>query len=190
MTDSSRRKHLVHAQLAREPFPIELCHLGPDGIDAEASRFAADVDGAVIHAVTQILSGVAADHHAAALHHEAGEGSGVAANDDGAALLVNAGAGADRSLAHEIAAANGGAELRACILLDEDRAGEHVFAASPADATLDPDVGAVKETAGKITAAAFDIEIEPVQYADGKRVLGAGILEDDRAIALFHQIAQ
>src|SRR6185503_2774551 len=97
-----------------------------NGIDAQAPGLAADVDGAVIHAVALILAGVAADDHAAALHHEAGEGDGVATDDDGATLLVDAGPGTDRAFADKIAAANGGSELGSCILLDDDGAGEHV----------------------------------------------------------------
>src|SRR5262249_45592991 len=101
--------------------------------DAEARRLPADIDGAVIHRVAEILAGVAADHHAPSLHHEAGEGAGVAAHDDSAALHVDPGARADIALAHEIAASDRGAELRACVLFDEDGSAHHVLCAGPAD---------------------------------------------------------
>ena len=60
------------------------------------------------------------------------------------------------------------AELRAGILLDEDGAGQHVLAAGPADAALDPDIRPVEQAAGEIAAGALDIEIEPVEDADAR----------------------
>ena len=79
-----------------------------------------------------------------------------AADDDRAALLVDAGAGADVALAHEIAAAQGRAERRAGVLLDDDRAGQHVLGARPADAALDADVRTVDQAAAEVAEAALE----------------------------------
>ena len=189
MLDALRRQQLVHHELAREPVAVEVGHLGPDRVDAEARRLAADIDRAVVHRIAEILAGVAADHHAAALHHEAGEGAGVAADDDRAALLVDAGARADIAVADEVAAADRRAELRAGVLLDQDGAGQHVLGAGPADAALDPHVRPVDQAAAEIAERAFDEEVQPVEDADRERVLGAGIVDHDRAVALRHQLA-
>src|SRR5262245_40200753 len=131
--DPALRHDLVAEELPLEPCLVEIGHGGPHRIDAEARGFAGDIDRAVIHGIAKILASVAADHHAAALHHEAGEGAGVAADDDGATFHVDAGARADIALAHEVAAADGRTELRACVLLDENRAAHHVLGARPAD---------------------------------------------------------
>src|SRR5687768_8488774 len=80
MSHALSGEHVVHAQLARQPLTIEIGHLGPNGIDAQASRLAANVDRAVVHAVAEILAGTPANHHAAALHHKAGERTGIAAD--------------------------------------------------------------------------------------------------------------
>ena len=168
----------------------EVGHLALDGVDAEAVDLAADVDGAVIHGVAEVLAGVAENDHASALHHEAAEGAGAAADDDGAALLVDAHASADIALADEVAAAEGGAEGGAGVLLDDHRARQHVLGAGPADAALDHDVGAVDQAAAEIAEAALDAQVEAVEDADGDAVLGAGIVDDDAAVALAHQLAQ
>src|SRR3990170_7254430 len=128
------RQEVVHAELALEPRSVEIGQGSPHRIDAEARRLASDIDRAIIHGVAEILAGIAADHHAPALHHEAGEGAGVAADDDAPALHVDAGARADIASAHEIAPADGRAELRARVLLDEDCPAHHILGAGPADA--------------------------------------------------------
>ena len=176
-------------ELPLQPRAVEIGHLAPHRVDAEALRLAGDVDDAVIHGVAEILAGIAADHHAPALHHEAGEGAGAAADDDVAALHVDAGARADIALAHEVAAADRRAELGAGILLDENGAAHHVLAAGPADAAGDADIRTVDQAEAKIAERAVDDEIEPVQDADGKRMLGPGVLQHDGAVALLHQLA-
>src|SRR5262245_9608504 len=131
--DAALRHDLVAAELPLEPCLVEIGHGGPYRIDAEARGLAGDIDCAVIHGIAKILASIAADNHAAALHHEAGEGAGVAADNDGATFHVDAGARADIALAHEVAAADGRAELRAGVLLDEDGAAHHVLSARPAE---------------------------------------------------------
>ncbi len=163
--------------------------VAPHRIDAEARRLAADIDRAVIHGIAEILAGIAADHHAPALHHEAGEGAGIAADDDGAALHVDAGARADIALADQVAAADRRAELRAGVLLDQDGAAHHVLGAGPADPAGDAHIGAVDQAEAEIAERAVDDQIEPVEDADRDRMLGAGILDDDGAVAVLHQFA-
>src|SRR5512134_105103 len=182
-------QELVAAELGLEPALVELGHGAPHRIDTEALRLAGDIDRAVIHGVAEIFAGIAADHHAPALHHEAGEGAGIAADDDGAPLHVDAGARADIAAADEIAAADGGAELRAGILLDQDGSAHHVLGAGPADASRDPHIRSVDQAAAEIAERAVDDEIEPVQDADRDRMLGAGIADDDGAVAVLHQFA-
>src|SRR5690606_20644603 len=133
--------------------------VGKDGIDAEASRLAAQIDRAVIHGIAEIPAGIAANHHAAALHHEARERAGIAADDDRAALLVDAGTSTHRTPANQIAAADRRTKLRARVLFDQDRAGEHVLAASPANAAFDADIRTVEKAAGEVAARALDIEV-------------------------------
>ena len=41
----------------------------------------------------------------------------------------------------------------------------------------------------EIAERAFDDQVEPVENADGDRMLGAGILDDDGAVAVLHQLA-
>src|SRR5438067_590420 len=120
--DAVRRIEIVHLELAGEPAAVEIGQRCGHCIDAQASCFAAQIDRAVIHRIAQVLAGIATDHHAPPLHHEAGEGAGITADDDVSALLVDTGAGTDRALADEIAASQCRAELRAGILLDDDRA--------------------------------------------------------------------
>jgi hypothetical protein len=168
---------------------IEIGYLGPNGVDAEACRLATDIDGAIIHRIAEILAGVAADHHAPALHHEAGEGPGVAADDDRAAFHVDARARADIALAHEVAAPDRRAELRAGVFLDQDGPAHHVLGAGPADAAGDAHIGAVDEAEAEIAERTLDDQIEPIENADGDRMLGAGILEDDGPVAVLHQLA-
>src|SRR6185436_16202397 len=158
--------------------------------DAEVGDLAADIDRAVIHGVAEILAGVAQDDHAPARHHEAAESAGAAADQDGAALLVDADARADIALAHQVAAADRGAEGGAGVLLDHDPAGEHVLRARPADAAGDRDVRPVDQSAAEIAEAALDVQVEPLQEADRDAVLGAGIVHHDGAVALAHQLAQ
>src|SRR5262249_52361015 len=145
----------------------ELGHLALDGIDAEAVDLPADIDGAVIHGIAEVLAGVAEDDHAAALHHEAAEGAGASADDDRAALLIDADPRADIALADEIAAADRGPERGAGVLLDAHGARQHVLGAGPADAALDLDVRPVDQAATEIPEAAVDDEMEPVEDADG-----------------------
>src|SRR5262245_6931494 len=187
--DTALRQQLVAAELGLEPALVEIGGRAPHGIDAEALWFAGDEDRAVIHGIAEILPGIAADHHPPALHHEAGEGAGVAADDDRSAFLVDARTRADIAAADEIAAADGGAELRAGVLLNQDRPAHHVFGARPADPARDPHIRPVDQAAAEIAERAVDDEIEPVQDADRDRMLGAGIADDDRAVAVRHQFA-
>src|SRR5439155_21410993 len=180
----------IHLELAGQPIAVEIGHFARHRIDTEASRLATQIDGAVIHGVAQILAGIAADHQAATLHHEARERAGVAADDDIAALLVDAGARTDRALADDVTATQSCAELRTGILFDENGARQHVLAAGPADAALELHIRPIEQTHREIAAGAFDVKIEPVEDADGERVLGARILQHDGAIAALHQIAQ
>src|SRR5262245_15002712 len=188
-SDAVLGQQLVAAELGLEPAPVEVGHRAPNGVDAEALRLAAEIDRAVIHGIAEILAGIAADHHAPALHHEAGERAGIAADDDGSALLVDARARADIAAADEVAAADGGAELRASVLLDQDRPAHHVFGARPADPARDPHVRPVEQATAEIAERAVDDEIEPIQNPDRDRMLGAGIANLDRAIAVRHQFA-
>src|SRR6185295_7106366 len=142
--DAALRRDVVEAELSLEPCFVEISHGAPHRIDAEARGLAGDIDRPVIHGVAEILAGIAADHHAAALHHEAGEGAGVSAHDDRAALHVDAGARAD------IAPADGGAELRARVLLDENGAAHHVFGAGPADPAGNAHVRSIDQAAAEI----------------------------------------
>src|SRR6188508_624383 len=187
--DTDLRRDVVEAELSLEPCFVDISHGAPHRIDAEARGLAGDIDRAVIHGIAKILASVAADNHAAPLHHEAGEGAGVAADDDGATFHVDAGARADIALAHEVAAADGRAELRAGVLLDEDGAAHHVLGTRPADPARDAHVGAVDEAQAEIAERAIDDEIEAIKDTDGDRMLGAGVLDDDGAVAFLHQFA-
>src|SRR5215469_8608332 len=188
--DALGRLEAVHLQLALQPLHVEIGYLARHRIDAEALDFAADIDGAVIHGIAEILAGIPQYDHAAALHHEAAEGSRPAADDDGAALHVDAHAGTDIAHADEIAPAHGGAEGGARVLLDHHGPRHHVLCAGPADAALYADVRPVDQAAAEIAEAALDMEVQAVQDADGERMLGAGVLHDHRAVALAHQLAQ
>src|SRR5215207_274728 len=190
VAETLRDKHFIHAQFARQPLAVELRHLRPDGVHPQAAGLAADIDRAVIHAVAEILAGVAANDHAATLHHETGEGAGIAADDDRAALLIDAGARADRSLADEIAAAQCGPKLGPGVLLDDDGTRHHVLAAGPADAPLDAHIRPVEKAAREIAAAALDIKIEAVEDADGKVMFRAGIFQYDGAVTPLHELAK
>src|SRR5688572_4744794 len=188
--DAVRRLEPVELQLALQELHLEVGHLALDRVDAEAGDLAADIDRAVIHGIAEVLAGVTQDDHAAALHHEAAEGAGAPADQDGAALLVDADAGADIALAHQVAAADRGAEGGAGVLLDDHAAAQHVLRARPADAAGDVDVRPVDQAAAEIAQAALDVQVEPLQQADRDAVLGAGVVHDDGAVALAHQLAQ
>src|SRR5262245_23815736 len=187
--DAVLRQQLVAAELGLEPALVEISDRAPHGIDAEALRLAGDIDRAVIHGIAEILPGIAADHHPPALHHAAGDGPGIAADDDRSAFLVDARARADIAAADEIAAADGGAELRARVLLDQDRPAHHILGARPADPARDPHIRPVAQAAAEIAERAVDDEIESVQDPDRDRMLGAGIADDNRAVAVRHQFA-
>src|SRR4051812_21611495 len=58
---------IVHLELARQPFAVAAGEGGRHGVDAQAPRLAAEIDGAVIHRVAEVLAGVAADDHAPTL---------------------------------------------------------------------------------------------------------------------------
>src|SRR5262245_27348957 len=188
--DPVRRLETVEPELALQPLHLEVGHLAFDRIDAEPGDLAADIDGAVIHGIAEVLAGIAQDDHAPALHHEAAERAGAPADQDGAALLVDADARADIALADQVAAADRGAEGRAGVLLDHHLAREHVLRAGPADAAGDGDVRPVDQAAAEITEAALDVQVEPLQQADRDAVLGAGIVHHDGAVALAHQLAE
>src|SRR5262245_48212391 len=187
--DTAIGQQLVAAELVLEPALVEIGDRAPHGIDPEALRLAGDIDRAVIHGIAEVLAGIAADHHAPALHHEAGEGAGIAADDDRSAFLIDARARADIAAANEIPAADGGTELRARVLLYQDRPAHHIFGAGPADPARDPHIRPVEQAAAEIAERAVDSEIEPIQDADRDRMLGAGIADDDCAVAVPHQFA-
>ena len=189
MIDAFLGQQFVHGQLAGQPGAVEIGQLRRDCVNAEVLDFAADIYGAVIHGIAEVFSGIAADHDAPALHHEPGKRAGIAADDDGAALLVDAGARADRTLAHQIAAAQRGAEGGAGILLDHAYPGHHVLAERPADAAGNPDNRAVEQAAAEIAQTAFDDDVHPVEDADDQRMLGARIPEHDAAVTGIHQVA-
>src|SRR5262245_40184225 len=187
--DTAFGQQLVATELGLEPALVEIGDRAPHGIDAEALRLAGDEDRAVVHGIAEILPGIAADHHPPALHHETGEGPSIAADDDRSAFLVDARARADIAAADEIAAADGGAELRARVLLDQNRPAHHIFGAGPADPARDPHIRPVDQAAAEIAERAVDDEMEPVKNPDRDRMLGAGIADDHRAIAVRHQFA-
>src|SRR4029078_5439183 len=157
------RPCVLGALLSLERCFFEISHGAPHRIAAEARGLARDIDRAVIHGISEILAGIAADHHAAALHHEAREGARVAANDDSATLHVNAGARADIALAHKVAAADGCAELRPVVFLDEEGAAHHVLRAQQAAPARDAQIGAVDEAQAEIAERAIDDEIEAIE---------------------------
>src|ERR1700674_2063578 len=66
VADAARSVQAVHAQLAGEPTNVEIGHFGVHRVDAKRLDIAVDINGPVVHRVTEILPGVAEDHHASA----------------------------------------------------------------------------------------------------------------------------
>ena len=189
MIDALVRHHSVLGELPGQPRLVEVLQFDLNRVHAERFDLAADIDRAIIHRVAKVLARVAADHHAPALHHEARESAGVAADDDRPALLVDAGARTDRTPAHQIAAAHGGAEGGPGVLFDQHGARHHVLAAGPADAAVDADIRSVDQANAEIAERAFENQVELRQDADAERVAPARILDDYGAVALSHQLA-
>src|SRR6185295_9929681 len=127
--DAVGRLQLIEIEFSFEPRDLVGALDGRNGVHAQAGDLAAHIDRPVVHRVAEVLAGVAQHDHPAALHHEPGKRAGAAADDDRAAFLVDPRARADIAAAHQIAAAQCRTERRAGVLLDQDRAREHVLPA-------------------------------------------------------------